>query len=93
MPKSIAALFQSDSRRLVSQGACMQAAKYRSSGDIMKNPLARWKLRIGCCSSGSIRIAVLRAEHARQTAQQTQSLRDTLQKGIADLITAQLTPV
>ena len=38
-------------------------------------------------------IAVLRAEHARQTAQQTQSLHDTLQKGIADLITAQLTPV
>ena len=29
-------------------------------------------------------IAALRAEHARQTAQQTQSLRDTLQKGIAD---------
>ena len=38
-------------------------------------------------------IAALRAEHARQTAQQTQSLRDTLQKGIADLITAQLMPV
>ena len=38
-------------------------------------------------------IAALRAEHARQTTQQTESLHDTLQKGIADLITAQLTPV
>ena len=38
-------------------------------------------------------IAALRAEHARQAAQQTQSLRDMLQKGIADLTTAQLTPV
>ena len=34
-----------------------------------------------------------RAEHARQTTQQTQSLRDTLQKGIVDVITAQLTPI
>ena len=35
----------------------------------------------------------LRAEHAKQTAQQTQSLCDMLQKGIVDVITAQLTPV
>ena len=38
-------------------------------------------------------IAALRAEHARQTAQHTQSLHDTLQKGIADLITMQLMPI
>ena len=31
-----------------------------------------------------------RAEHTRQTAQQTQSLHDTLQKGIADVISTQL---
>ena len=36
-------------------------------------------------------IAALRVEHARQIAQQMQSLHDTLQKGIADLITTQLT--
>ena len=34
-----------------------------------------------------------RAEHARQTAQQMQSLCDTLQKGIADVISMQLMPV
>ena len=28
------------------------------------------------------------AEHARQTTQQTQSLQETLQKGIADIFTA-----
>ena len=33
-------------------------------------------------------IVALLAEHARQLAQQTQSLRDTLQKGIVDVITA-----
>ena len=38
-------------------------------------------------------IAVLRAEHARQTTQRTQSLCDMLLKGIADHITTQLTPV
>ena len=38
-------------------------------------------------------IAALRAEHARQTAQHTQSLRDMLQKGVADVITVHLTPV
>ena len=32
-------------------------------------------------------------EHARQTAQQTQSLWKTLQKGIASVITTQLTPI
>ena len=38
-------------------------------------------------------IEEFRSEHARQIAQQTQSLRDTLQKGIADVITVQLTPM
>ena len=38
-------------------------------------------------------MAEFRAEHARQAAQQTQSLRDTLQKGIADIISTQFTPV
>ena len=33
------------------------------------------------------------AKHARQAAQQTQYLCDTLQKGIANVITAQLTLV
>ena len=33
-------------------------------------------------------IAALWADHARRTAQQTQSLHDTLQKGVADVITA-----
>ena len=33
------------------------------------------------------------AEHARQIAQQTQSLQETLQKGIANVITIQLMPV
>ena len=33
------------------------------------------------------------AEHARQTTQQMQSLWETLQKGIANVITMQLTPV
>ena len=35
----------------------------------------------------------LKAEFARRIAEQTQTLRDTLHKGIADMITAQLTPV
>ena len=34
-----------------------------------------------------------RAEQARQTAQQTQSLCDTLQKGVADVISKHLTPI
>ena len=38
-------------------------------------------------------MVAFRAEHARQTAQQTQSLCDTLQKGIADVISVQLMPV
>ena len=38
-------------------------------------------------------MVAFQAEQARQTAQQTQSLRDTLQKGIADVITVQLTSV
>ena len=35
----------------------------------------------------------LRAEFARRIEEQTQTLRGTLHKGIADVITAQLTPV
>ena len=35
----------------------------------------------------------LKAEFARRIGEQTQTLRDTLHKGIADMITAQLTPV
>ena len=35
----------------------------------------------------------LKAEFARQIAEQAQNLRDTLHKGIVDMITAQLTPV
>ena len=35
----------------------------------------------------------IRAEMARNAEQQVQSLRTNLQKGIAELVTAQLTPV
>ena len=38
-------------------------------------------------------MAEFQALHARQTAQQTQSLHDTLQKGVVDIISMQLTPV